>query len=84
MSMRGQRARPSPSTVSIGSVADSCLSKAINLRPKVVHNYVNRALVRLNLNNLRGAMADYDMAIDLDPNNFLAHYNRGLLRLQAR
>ena len=27
-------------------------------------------------------MADYDTAIDLDPDNFLAHYNRGLLRMQ--
>ena len=25
-------------------------------------------------------MADYDMALDLEPNNFLGHYNRGLLR----
>src|SRR3712207_9505664 len=51
-------------------------------KPKFVNNYVNRALARLNVNNLRGAMADYDMALDLDPNNFLAHYNRGLLRMQ--
>lgn len=27
-------------------------------------------------------MSDYDAAIDLDPNNFLAHYNRGLMRVQ--
>lgn len=27
-------------------------------------------------------MADYDTALDLDPDNFLAHYNRGLLRMQ--
>lgn len=27
-------------------------------------------------------MSDYDNAIDLDPNNFLAHYNRGLMRVQ--
>ena len=63
--------------------AEQQLSKAIHLKPKLVSNYVNRALVRLNVNNLRGAMADYDMAIDLDPNNFLAHYNRGLLRVQV-
>ena len=49
----------------------------------MVSNYVNRALVRLNTNNLKGAMSDYDMAIELDPNNFLAHYNRGLLRVQV-
>ena len=45
--------------------------------------YVNRALVRLNINNLRGAMGDYDKALELDPDNFLAHYNRGLLRIQV-
>ncbi len=28
-------------------------------------------------------MADYDLAIDLDPTNFVAHYNRGLLRAQV-
>ena len=28
-------------------------------------------------------MADYDTALDLDPNNFLGHYNRGLLRAQV-
>ena len=27
-------------------------------------------------------MSDYDNALDLDPNNFLAHYNRGLMRVQ--
>ena len=28
-------------------------------------------------------MADYDAAIEFDPDNFLAHYNRGLLRIQV-
>ena len=27
-------------------------------------------------------MADYDTALDFDPNNFMAHYNRGQLRMQ--
>lgn len=62
--------------------ADTFLSKAIHLKPKNVAAYVNRALARYNLNNLRGTMSDYDTAIDLDPQNFLAHYNRGLLRMQ--
>ncbi len=62
--------------------ADSCLTRAIRLRPKHVPSYINRALSRVNINNLRGAMSDYDTALDLDPNNFLAHYNRGLLRMQ--
>jgi len=63
--------------------ADEQLGKVIHLKPKMVGCYVNRALARLNSNNLRGAMADYDMAIDIDPDNFLAHYNRGLLRVQV-
>ena len=28
-------------------------------------------------------MADYDLAIDIDPRNFIGHYNRGLLRAQV-
>ena len=28
-------------------------------------------------------MRDYDLALDIDPNNFLGHYNRGLLRAQV-
>ena len=48
-----------------------------------MQNYINRALARVNINNLRGAMSDYDIALDIDPNNFLAHYNRGLLRQQV-
>ena len=38
---------------------------------------------RFHQNNLRGAMSDYDLALDIDPNNFLGHYNRGLLRAQV-
>jgi len=63
--------------------AEQCLDKAIHLLPRVVNNYINRALCRYKQNNLRGTMADYDMALDLDPNNFIAHYNRGLLRAQV-
>ena len=51
------------------------LSKSIHLLPKHPGNYINRAMARYNQNNLRGAMADYDTALDLDPNNFL---NRGI------
>ena len=28
-------------------------------------------------------MADYDLALDMDANNFIGHYNRGLLRAQV-
>ncbi len=63
--------------------AEQQLGKAIHLKPKVVGNYINRALARYYINNLRGAMQDYDKAIDLDPNNFIGHYNRAQLRVQV-
>lgn len=54
----------------------------MHFKPNNVNSYINRALARININNLRGAMSDYDNALDIDPNNFLAHYNRGLMRVQ--
>ena len=63
--------------------AEVQLNHAIHLMPKNAGCHINRALARFNQNNLRGAMADYDMALDLEPNNFLGHYNRGLLRAQV-
>ncbi len=46
-------------------------------------DYFNRALARYHINDLRGAMADYDKGLELDPNEFLGYYNRGLLRAQV-
>ena len=65
------------------SEGEGYLTKAIHLQPKNPAYYINRAMARYNQNGLRGAMADYDTALDLDPNNFLGHYNRGLLRAQV-
>ena len=62
--------------------ADKDLTYAILLKPKSNY-YINRALTRYNMQELRGAMADYDLALDIDPNNVLGHYNRGLLRAQV-
>ena len=39
-------------------------------------------MVRYCLDNLNGALADYDMAIRIEPNNVIGHYNRGNLRAQ--
>ena len=61
---------------------DEALTKSLHFKPNNVNSYINRALARININNLRGAMSDYDNALDIDPNNFLAHYNRGLMRVQ--
>lgn len=63
--------------------AEKQLSEAIRLLPRQAGYHINRALARYKQNDLRGAMADYDMALDVDPENFLGHYNRGLLRSQV-
>lgn len=55
------------------------LTQAIKLSPQCGY-YINRGLARDKMDNLRGAMEDYNMAADLDPNNTLARMNRGLLR----
>ena len=62
--------------------AEEDLTYAIYLNPKSNY-YINRALTRYYRQDLRGAMGDYDLALDLDPNNVLGHYNRGLLRAQV-
>ena len=62
--------------------AEEDLTYAIHLHPKS-HYYINRALTRYYRQELRGAMSDYDLALDLDPHNVLGRYNRGLLRAQV-
>ncbi len=62
--------------------AEEDLTYAIHLNPKS-HYYINRALTRYYRQELRGAMSDYDLAFDLEPNNILGRYNRGLLRAQV-
>lgn len=63
--------------------ADSSFTNAIQLSPKVIGYYLNRALARYNLNRFGGVLDDYDKVVSLDPKNFIAHYNRGLLRMQV-
>ena len=62
--------------------AISDLNEAISLEEKA-GDHINRALARYQKNDLRGAMADYDKALEIDPNEFLGYYNRGLLRAQV-
>lgn len=62
--------------------AEDDLTYAIHLNPRSNY-YINRALTRYYRQELRGAMSDYDLALDLDPNNVLGRYNRGLLRAQV-
>lgn len=63
--------------------AEEALNKTILQEPKMPDHYVNRALARYYQRNLRGAMNDYDIAIELDSSNYVGHFNRGLLRAQV-
>ncbi len=62
---------------------EAMLDKAIVQLPRNADLYINRALARYNQENLRGAMNDYDAALELNENSFLGHFNRGLLRAQV-
>lgn len=60
--------------------ADSFLTAAIAVGNVSSNNYIARAQARHALNRFNDALADYDQAIALVPQHFVAHYNRGLLR----
>lgn len=65
------------------AAAEEALNKTILQMPFEAGHYINRALTRYHQNNLRGAMADYDTALELDSMNYIGHFNRGLLRAQV-
>lgn len=65
------------------SLAESVFTKALVQRPRESNLYAGRAISRYHQNNLRGAMTDYDHAIELDSLSYTSHYNRGLLRAQV-
>jgi tetratricopeptide (TPR) repeat protein len=56
------------------------LNEAIGLRSDDPAYFMNRALARYHLNDLRGTMDDFDQAINLDPENKLNYLNRAILR----
>lgn len=62
---------------------EAMLDKAIIQLPRHADLFINRALARYNQDNLRGAMNDYDAALELNENSFIGHFNRGLLRAQV-
>lgn len=62
---------------------EEMLGRAIAQMPRQHNLYLNRALARYHQSNLRGAMNDYDAALDLNPNSYVGHFNRGLLRAQV-
>jgi len=56
------------------------LNEAIRLKSDDPIYYMNRAMARYNLNDLRGTMEDFDRSISLDPNSKLSYLNRAIMR----
>ncbi len=53
-------------------------SKAIDLEPGLINNYINRSWAYSEKGFYENAIEDSDKAISLDPENFFAFNNRGL------
>ncbi len=58
------------------------LDKVIELDPRFVYAYYNRAFISAKLNNLDAALQDLNEAIRIYPNFAEAYYNRGLIYLR--
>lgn len=62
------------------ALADSCYTQALRYEKGNVDYYVERAQTRNAQSRYALALADYDRAIEMVPQHFVAHYNRGLIR----
>lgn len=65
------------------AAGEEVLTRAISQKSRQADLYLNRALARYNQENLRGAMDDYDAALEINDKSFVGHFNRGLLRAQV-
>jgi len=54
-------------------------SRIIEIDPNIAEVYNNRGILRKEMNDLDGALQDYNKAIELNPND-AAYYNRGILK----
>lgn len=63
-------------------VCDTALEAAGTLRTEVVATHVNRGILSMRAGRLDAAMADFDRAMVLDPNEPEAYLNRGSLLLK--
>lgn len=59
--------------------ADSFLTEAMLHGGRTADNFISRAQARHGMNHFNDALSDYDEALRLVPEHFVAHYNRGLL-----
>lgn len=61
-------------------LADSCYTQALRYEKGNADYYLERAQVRNAQSRYALAIADYDRVIEMIPQHFVAHYNRGLIR----
>lgn len=57
------------------------MDQVLILAPDFVYAYYNRGNVLSMLKDYRGALADYDKAIELNPDFAEAYFNRGLTHI---
>ncbi|MDN5204167.1 tetratricopeptide repeat protein [Fulvivirgaceae bacterium BMA10] len=55
-------------------------SDIIDSDPSFHQAYVQRGLAKFNLNDMQGALSDFNKALSLEPDNIVALFNRGLTR----
>lgn len=58
------------------------LNAAVSLDPEYSYRYASRAWMRNACGDIHGAIEDYKQAIELDPEDAIAHNNLGLLEEQ--
>ena len=63
--------------------ADRAYTKSIQLDPKFLRAYEERASGYLSLKQYSQALRDYDRVLELDPENATAYSDRGLTKLEA-
>jgi len=56
-------------------------SKAIELSPTYISAYNNRAAIKKNLKDYKGAISDYSSAIGIDSTFAAAYFNRGNIEI---
>ncbi len=55
------------------------MNRAQEIEPQNAYRYASRAYIRDAMGDLEGAIADYQIAIKIDPEDAVAHNNLGML-----
>lgn len=58
------------------------MDMSVKLQPDYSYRYASRAYIRSALKDLPGAIADYEKAIELDPEDAISYNNLGLIQEQ--